>query len=204
MTERTSSMTAVVPQDSWQGSDALPTKVCPQCGQVLFEDMDVCYGCLHDFTHEVDVRSLGLPVTLLEDEQVCPEEEATDAPASGAEHLRDDAACRLRVPGQGIWRIRVESKDVSLTVPLPATGLMVGRLPTNDIVLHSRSVSRHHVLIVPMSRGVQVIDQGATNSAVLKGREVTSSMEMRDGETLEVCGVQLTLECEGGASRKVS
>lgn len=26
------------------------TKVCPRCGARLFEDMDVCYGCLYDFS----------------------------------------------------------------------------------------------------------------------------------------------------------
>lgn len=25
------------------------TKVCPQCGELLFADMDVCYGCLYEF-----------------------------------------------------------------------------------------------------------------------------------------------------------
>ena len=24
-------------------------KRCPRCGEVLFDDMDVCYGCLYDF-----------------------------------------------------------------------------------------------------------------------------------------------------------
>ena len=28
------------------------TKTCPRCGQVLFDDMDVCYGCLYDFTRD--------------------------------------------------------------------------------------------------------------------------------------------------------
>ncbi len=28
------------------------TKVCPRCGAVLFADMDVCYGCLYDFTRD--------------------------------------------------------------------------------------------------------------------------------------------------------
>ena len=27
----------------------LDTKVCPRCGERLFADMDVCYGCLYDF-----------------------------------------------------------------------------------------------------------------------------------------------------------
>lgn len=26
------------------------TKACPRCGAVLFEDMDVCFGCLYDFS----------------------------------------------------------------------------------------------------------------------------------------------------------
>lgn len=30
------------------------TKVCPRCGATLFSDMDVCYGCLYDFTSNHD------------------------------------------------------------------------------------------------------------------------------------------------------
>lgn len=29
-----------------------PRKTCPRCGQELLQDMDVCYGCLYDFTRE--------------------------------------------------------------------------------------------------------------------------------------------------------
>ena len=28
------------------------SKRCPRCGELLFDDMDVCYGCLYDFTRE--------------------------------------------------------------------------------------------------------------------------------------------------------
>jgi hypothetical protein len=35
------------------------TKTCPRCGATLFEDMDVCYGCLYDFHHVPE--PLGLP-----------------------------------------------------------------------------------------------------------------------------------------------
>lgn len=28
------------------------TKTCPRCGEELFADMDVCYGCLYDFWRE--------------------------------------------------------------------------------------------------------------------------------------------------------
>ena len=32
--------------------EELGTKICPRCGEELFSDMDVCYGCLYDFTRE--------------------------------------------------------------------------------------------------------------------------------------------------------
>ena len=34
------------------GAVELDTKVCPRCGELLFADMDVCYGCLYDFTRK--------------------------------------------------------------------------------------------------------------------------------------------------------
>lgn len=33
---------------------AYKTKVCPRCGEVLFADMHVCYGCLYEFPAEQD------------------------------------------------------------------------------------------------------------------------------------------------------
>jgi len=36
------------------------TRVCPRCGEMLFADMDVCYGCLYDFTRE-EGPVLGAP-----------------------------------------------------------------------------------------------------------------------------------------------
>lgn len=29
-----------------------PIKTCPQCGEIVFADMDTCYGCLYTFPHE--------------------------------------------------------------------------------------------------------------------------------------------------------
>ena len=37
------------------------TKVCPRCGARLYEDMNVCYDCLYDFTRE---GSAGAPVAI--------------------------------------------------------------------------------------------------------------------------------------------
>ena len=35
-------------------------KTCPRCGEVLFADMDVCYGCLYDFSRDERARSEAL------------------------------------------------------------------------------------------------------------------------------------------------
>ena len=36
-------------------------KECPRCHELLFADMDVCYGCLYDFSREKPPRHM-LPV----------------------------------------------------------------------------------------------------------------------------------------------
>lgn len=43
-----------------KGSAAgIGTKVCPRCGEELFEDMNICYGCLFDFDHEPEVPQIA-------------------------------------------------------------------------------------------------------------------------------------------------
>lgn len=37
-------------------SERRGVKVCPRCGSKVFEDMDVCYGCLYDFSRDGDGR----------------------------------------------------------------------------------------------------------------------------------------------------
>lgn len=42
------------------------TKRCPVCGQMLFADMDVCYGCLYDFRKKPTLPT-GFPPMLFEE-----------------------------------------------------------------------------------------------------------------------------------------
>ena len=52
-----------------KGSAAgIGTKVCPRCGEELFEDMNICYGCLFDFDHEPEVPQIAQVDGLGEDE----------------------------------------------------------------------------------------------------------------------------------------
>lgn len=170
------------------GEQDLRTKICPQCGQELFEDMDVCYGCLYDFTRD------GHPwVPTLPDLPPLEEDEASEVqPKEEAQPVTNRNAAWTGRGWTGLG-VLVQTGDVDLTVPLPPDGLMVGRIPTSDIVLHSRAVSREHALIVPTEEGVIVHDQGATNPVILRGREVTDSKRMETGDTLNICGALLTL-----------
>lgn len=58
------------------------TKRCPRCGEVLFSDMSVCYGCLYNFERNDKESSVGLlvpddwdaglpPLELSEEEPYC-------------------------------------------------------------------------------------------------------------------------------------
>ena len=168
------------------------TKVCPQCGQVLFADMGVCYGCLYDFTR-VRGDPPGMPVV-----DLGLDEEAPVAYAAGGvvERWQSHATS-----DQGCLGLLVQSGDMDVVVPLGQDGLLVGRMPTNDIVLHSRAVSGCHVRIVPDGEGVLVEDCGATNPVVFKGREVHGSRHLVSGDVVNVCGTLLTVVVrgEGGA-----
>lgn len=180
--------------------EAMGTKRCPRCGQQLFGDMEVCYGCLYDFSRDGAGRgdtqgtgSLGLDgVTLahqpwdagLPPTEVHPEDDALPTTA--------DVAVAPREPSQLF--VRVNSPSMEVTLPLPDDGLLVGRGNVCDVILHSRSVSRHHVRIVPRDGAAIVEDCGSTNRATLRGREVGASARMEVGDTLNVCGTIFFLQ----------
>lgn len=71
--------------------NTIATKTCPRCGQILFADMDVCYGCLYDFSRhsraEKPAGTTGAAMPALEEEllpgDLLPEELLPDEPASG-------------------------------------------------------------------------------------------------------------------------
>lgn len=178
-------------------STGIGTKRCPRCGEVLFEDMDVCYGCLYDFRRE-DNKAGGSRETL--DSKIPPVDstaiyeipwdvglppvEADDEPGCNEEPL----AVRVTRPEASGLSVRIRSESMEVTLPLPDDGLLVGRGSVCDVILHSRAVSRHHVRVVPHGRSAVVEDCGSTNRARLRGQEVENSMTMEVGDVLNVCG----------------
>ena len=174
-------------------TQVLATKFCPQCGQELFEDMAVCYGCLYDFSRDDTQRVPALPDPLSTEDEVDEEAVLWIAQVDDGREGRESVGKGLATFLPTQYGLFVQTGDVDLVVPLPDGGVSVGRMPTNDIVLHSRAVSKRHLLLLPTDEGVRVEDQGATNPAILKGREITGSLTMAVGETIDVCGALLTL-----------
>lgn len=174
--------------DEVEGCEVPRTKTCPQCGQVLFEDMDICYGCLYDFSRSRKVPS-GLPEVMVDDAEPLPQGASLVGQVGAVDRWRDGATA-LGEQGLALF---VQTGDVDVVVPLPRQGLLVGRMPTNDVVLHSRAVSALHARISYEGDGALVEDCGATNPIVLKGREVVGSRHLSAGDTINVCGTLMTL-----------
>ena len=241
------------------GRGAGLTKVCPCCGQRLFADMDVCYGCLYDFRRRsggggsggvalgqppravarpegafpsewaaamgtsreepagwsagaggfpagpsdgLDVEGRGdSPDNPLEGPWDAAPEEPWDAGLPPAPHDEDgwrpcEPSCAAAPPtGRPPTRfgLRVETGDATVVVPLGEDGLVVGRGESCDVVLHSPSVSRRHVRVVPADAGAVVQDLGSTNPVRLGGRLVTDVARLLPGEGFELCGARVSL-----------
>lgn len=176
--------------DSGKG---LGTKRCPRCGEVLFEDMDVCYGCLYDFTREQ--KAEGLPPdassAFARDGAVVynvPWEVSGIPPGDMREDELEPVPASLPADDASGLSVRIKSESMEVTLPLPQDGLLVGRGNVCDVILHEPAVSRHHVRIVPRGHTAVVEDCGSTNRARLRGKEVASTTTMEVGDVLDVCG----------------
>lgn len=157
------------------------TKRCPRCGQVLFADMDVCYGCLYNFSKHEDEAPLGYVVPDDWDAGMPPYE------------LTDDTSLEASGGLNCLYGLRIRDASLEVVVPLLPSGITIGRADGCDVMLRSPSVSRQHVRLESQGGAVIVTDLGSTNHALLDGVEVTENTKMGIGSTLDVCGVLLTL-----------
>jgi len=248
-------------RDAIEGGVALAqrTKVCPRCGATLFADMDVCYGCMYDFSRDParrDVLVLDAPLDepdwLLAAGEgqlgaAAPEPEpmrmagdpsktgdlgrAAKAVATGAglpaaaapapapvkpdsplspvdddtweadvleiPWLLDNTKVQdemPRIPNQPAPRsLLLCTSDVDVLVPLPNDGLIVGRSPSCDVVLHALEVSRMHMRIIPQGRGALVEDLGSKNPIMSRDGKVVGSASIEVGESVFVGGAKFTL-----------
>lgn len=142
-------------------------RACPQCGAMMFDDMSLCYECLCDTSAE-DADEL-----------------ATDTFVEDGADAKDE--------GRPRWTVRVKTHDVTVCVPLPPSGLTVGRGSSCDVVLHEPSVSRSHLHIVPRGTDVIVSDLGSKNHAVLDGQPIDRDMTWHAKQLISICGTTFAL-----------
>lgn len=145
------------------------TKRCPVCDEELFEDMNICYGCLYDFSRTSSDREQG------------KYEAHPSAPQKSDMHSN--------VLTSSEFLIHSEILDTKIRF---SDQLRVGRSPSNDVVLHARSVSRNHIRIFINKDEVLVEDCGATNEAKIHGRAIMDPVSVMVGDTIDVCGITFT------------
>lgn len=157
------------------------TKVCPRCGEELFADMCVCYGCLYEFPPARDVTvpaSSAVPKTeesasaaeepllpeLVEDEPFLwdvglpPaesgwEDDTLDLSGVGNKAIATAASSPDTQPSSREVLCWVRTPSMEVRLPIPNEGLVIGRDQTCDVVLRSHAVSRSHVRILPAQDG---------------------------------------------------
>lgn len=145
------------------------TKRCPVCDEELFEDMNICYGCLYDFSRTSSDREQG------------KYEER-----SAVQQKLDMHANELT---SSEFLIHSEILDTKIRF---SNQLRVGRSSSNDVVLHVHSVSRNHIRIFINKDEVLVEDCGATNEAKIHGRAIMDPVSVMVGDTIDVCGITFT------------
>lgn len=197
------------------------TKVCPRCGERLFRDMSICYGCLYDFSNPQPLERR--PESMVQDaapagvqgaqERLSKKPKADPenvwsvpemaGPASGEdeEEWQDNepTADLARQARQGAeaaaqFGVFVAGQGMEVHVPAGTEGITVGRAPSNDIVLRLKPVSRHHLRLSSSPEGLLVEDLGATNPATFRGRPLRGSVAIAAGERFEVCGIPFAVE----------
>ncbi len=70
--------------------------------------------------------------------------------------------------------------------PLNKTEFVIGRGEDCDIVLPDRQVSRHHFRVVRDDNGYNVEDLGSKNGTYINGAPVRGSMQLQDGDEIQV------------------
>lgn len=82
--------------------------------------------------------------------------------------------------------------------------VLLGRDRINDVILHSRHVSRRHAVITWRKENFEIADLGSTNGTLVNEVPVESPQILKDGDSLRLFDVELTfhkIKQPGGAPR---
>lgn len=175
----------------------LETAICPQCGEVLYRDVGVCYGCLYEFDKESAVQNEPIKSGVSAAEQqtdIHATQHLSAAPKKAHVQASSEATMALSAAQRQVAGVVVSTGDAEVWSPVPCEGIVVGRDASCGITLHATTVSRQHVRLVPTKEGMEATDLGATNPAVYRGNSLTQATLIPWGSSLEVCDVILRME----------
>jgi Protein of unknown function (DUF3662)/FHA domain len=79
-------------------------------------------------------------------------------------------------------------------VPIPDSGLTIGRLPECQIVVSDGNVSRRHAEIRASGGQYVVSDLGSTNGTKVNGRQITGPLQLESGDQVTVGSTTLRFE----------
>jgi DNA-binding NtrC family response regulator len=120
--------------------------------------------------------------------------------ASGAAGQEATRAGQTQVRGPGVAelptptaRLRIREHGRERAVPVPASGLCVGKGAGNDVVLDDAFVSSRHLRIDPSGGRWHLVDLGSTNGTLLGGVRVERA-ELPFGVALQIGDAELVLE----------
>lgn len=179
------------------------TKVCPRCGATLFRDMHVCYGCLYDFDatqrksflatngyidteNDMSSKKECIPTGRVEMQNISEKPSSHSLPDSA-----DDTIDLSEVYTPRDAEVEIITASMEVRREIPIEGITIGRDSDNDVILRDRTVSRHHLRIIPDVSGVLALNQGATNPALCNGVPILDSTHVALGDSIEICGVRL-------------
>ncbi|OUO32811.1 FHA domain-containing protein [Olsenella sp. An293] len=147
------------------GSGRYEVKRCPRCDSELYADMDVCYGCLYDFSRGA-AREVPLPSVM---------------ERSLALRHADEVGVVVRGSALEVW------------TPVGDGGAVVGGRASCDVILRAPPVSDRHLRLVPTSDGMEVSDLGSSVRATYRSRPIDRRVVVPYGDAIDVCGCQLTM-----------
>ena len=101
------------------------------------------------------------------------------APAAGA----DPGAAASGAADRLAQLIRIDGEQPTTYVLAKRT--RIGRAASCELQIHSRSVSRHHALVIVAARDTTIEDLNSTNGVLVNGRKVTRQV-LNDGDALTI------------------
>ncbi|WP_067703400.1 BTAD domain-containing putative transcriptional regulator [Nocardia jejuensis] len=79
-------------------------------------------------------------------------------------------------------------------IPIAATGMKIGRMTDNDLVLDDPKASRYHAHITPSRAGLLIKDLHSANGVYINEEPVDSAAVLADGDAIRIGGTVLVFQ----------